>query len=100
MTLPCADVFVLHVLKRAQVTDSRYTYQRNLLPTPLPTEKLVVISERNDPFLLEKILKLIEHVSHSIGYCKILALIYSGNSSLSNAWLFDSAKTAFDPLQS
>ena len=35
----------------------------------------------------KKFLKIIEHVSYSIRYCKISLLIYTGNSSLSNTGL-------------
>ena len=49
----------------------------------LPTE-----SERSDQFSPGKFLKIIEHVSYSIRYCKISLLIYTGSSSLSNAGNF------------
>ena len=49
----------------------------------LPTE-----SERSDRFWPEKFLKIIEHVSYSIRYCKTSLLIYSGRNSLSNAGRF------------
>ena len=34
--------------------------------------------------LARKFLNIIEHVSYSMGYCKLSLLIYAGNSSLSN----------------
>ena len=45
-------------------------------------------SERGDRFWSKKFLKIIEHVSYSIRYCKISLLIYSGSSSLSNGGHF------------
>ena len=40
------------------------------------------------PILARKFLKVIEHISYAIKYCKISSLIYSGSSSLSNAGRF------------
>ena len=47
--------------------------------------KSLTESERNDRFWHGKLLKIIEHVSYSIRYCKISLLIYSECTSLSNA---------------
>ena len=53
--------------------------------------KSLTESEWNDRFESRKFLETIEHVSYLIRYCKISLLIYSGNSSLSNArHFFDS----------
>ena len=49
----------------------------------LPTE-----SEQSDRCQPGKFLKIIDHVSYLIKYCKISLLIYSGASSLSNAGHF------------
>ena len=45
-------------------------------------------SQRSDRFLSENLLKIIEHVSYSIKYCKISLRIFSGSRSLSNAGVF------------
>ena len=42
----------------------------------------------SDDMGTEKFLKIIEHVSHLITYCRISLLMYSGSSSLSNAGHF------------
>ena len=45
-------------------------------------------SEQSVRFYTRKFLKMIEHVGYSLRYSKISMLIYSGNSSLSNAGRF------------
>ena len=50
--------------------------------------KFRIESERSDRFQLGKFLKIIEHVSYSIKYCKLSLLIYSRSISLSNAGRF------------
>ena len=55
-------------------------------------------SERSDRFSLGKFLKIIEHVSYSIRYCKVSSHIYSWSSSLSNVGtFFDSPGSKINP---
>ena len=46
--------------------------------------KSLTQSERRDRFWSDKFLKIVEHVSYLIKYCKISLLLYSGSSSLLN----------------
>ena len=48
----------------------------------------VAESERSDRFKPDKILKIFEHARHSIRYCKIQLLLYSGRGNQSNIGLF------------
>ena len=50
--------------------------------------KILVKSEQSNQFQAGKILKIVEHVSYSIRYCKTSLLIYSRSNSLSNASTF------------
>ena len=50
--------------------------------------KSLTESERSDRFWPGKFLKMLEHVSYLIKYCKISLLTYPGSSSLSNAGHF------------
>ena len=50
--------------------------------------KFLTESERSDRVQSEKFIKIIEYVSYSIRYCKIILLIYSGSSSLETSGFF------------
>ena len=87
--MACANGFCSHWFEgniQRKVSPNLSTFLRFLERTFF--RKSLVQSKRSDRFQPGKILKIIEHVSCSVRYCKISLFTYSGSSSLSNAGPF------------